>query len=306
MRATMSLPLIFPPVRARRARAGRRRRHGQRAGRRRPGDGRGRGSSPSTSATWPISKTVNYSMLGLAGADARRDDARQHEGARSSRPTSSSTCRSAGYGSLDWRRSDELIAEGYKAAEAMRDTLLPLAVSEAEFARVEGRPSGAPADRAAGAGVRRASKASARPRRAAPRPSCWPATSASPFDVGAVDERPRGALRPRPLRDDHLAHSSPTRPARPACSSRRGPKPYGAAVPDAGPQPREHDVRAIFRITLTGALSRLRRRRIRLGAARRRHDRIGSERWRWNSTSRSARRRCSSRRTRASATGPST
>ena len=41
----------------------------------------------------------------------------------------------ADYGSLDWRRSSELIAEGYKAAESMRDTLLPLAVSEAEYAR---------------------------------------------------------------------------------------------------------------------------------------------------------------------------
>jgi NTE family protein len=41
----------------------------------------------------------------------------------------------ASYGSLDWRRSPELIDEGYKAAEAMRDVLLPLAVSEAEFAR---------------------------------------------------------------------------------------------------------------------------------------------------------------------------
>ena len=39
------------------------------------------------------------------------------------------------FGSLDWRRSAELIEEGYKAAESMRDRLLPLAVSEAEYAR---------------------------------------------------------------------------------------------------------------------------------------------------------------------------
>ena len=37
------------------------------------------------------------------------------------------------YGSLDWRRAAALIDEGYRAAEAMRDQLLPLAVSEAEF-----------------------------------------------------------------------------------------------------------------------------------------------------------------------------
>jgi NTE family protein len=37
------------------------------------------------------------------------------------------------YGSLDWRRASDLIAEGYRAAEAMRDQLLPLAVPEADF-----------------------------------------------------------------------------------------------------------------------------------------------------------------------------
>ena len=36
----------------------------------------------------------------------------------------------AKYGSLDWRRSEDLGREGYDAAEAMRDQLLPLAVSE--------------------------------------------------------------------------------------------------------------------------------------------------------------------------------
>jgi NTE family protein len=37
------------------------------------------------------------------------------------------------YGSLDWRRSADLIEEGYRAAEALRDRLLPFAVTEAEF-----------------------------------------------------------------------------------------------------------------------------------------------------------------------------
>ncbi len=39
----------------------------------------------------------------------------------------------ATYGSLDWRKAPALIDEGYRAAEAMRDKLLPFAVSEAEF-----------------------------------------------------------------------------------------------------------------------------------------------------------------------------
>jgi NTE family protein len=38
-----------------------------------------------------------------------------------------------GYGSLDWRRAARLVDEGYRAAEAMRSQLLPLAVSDAEF-----------------------------------------------------------------------------------------------------------------------------------------------------------------------------
>jgi NTE family protein len=38
------------------------------------------------------------------------------------------------FGSLDWRRNVELAEAGYAAAEAMKDTLLPLAVSDAEWA----------------------------------------------------------------------------------------------------------------------------------------------------------------------------
>src|SRR5690606_7229519 len=38
-----------------------------------------------------------------------------------------------GFGSLDWRRYPELIDAGYRAAEAMRDRLLPFAVSESEY-----------------------------------------------------------------------------------------------------------------------------------------------------------------------------
>jgi NTE family protein len=38
------------------------------------------------------------------------------------------------YDSLDWRRSAELATEGYRATEAMKDTLLPLAVSDSEWA----------------------------------------------------------------------------------------------------------------------------------------------------------------------------
>src|SRR6185436_1970610 len=37
------------------------------------------------------------------------------------------------FGSLDWRKASQLIAAGYQAAESMRDRLMPLAVSDAEW-----------------------------------------------------------------------------------------------------------------------------------------------------------------------------
>jgi NTE family protein len=39
------------------------------------------------------------------------------------------------YGSLDWRRAADLIDEGYRAAEAMREQLLPFALNEADYER---------------------------------------------------------------------------------------------------------------------------------------------------------------------------
>ena len=45
----------------------------------------------------------------------------------------SSTFRCGSTGSLDWRRTADLIEEGYRAAEARRDQLLPLALEQAEF-----------------------------------------------------------------------------------------------------------------------------------------------------------------------------
>jgi NTE family protein len=132
MRATMSLPLIFPPV--------------ELDGRvlvdggamdnvpadvvRRMGAGRVVAVNVGDLSD---REALSFTMLGLAGATL---DAMMR----------ASTLRAiadadvvinvplAAFGSLDWRRGAELIAEGYKAAEAMRDRLLPLALSEAEYA----------------------------------------------------------------------------------------------------------------------------------------------------------------------------
>jgi NTE family protein len=79
-------------------------------------------------------QAISYTLLGLAGATL---DAMM-------RSSTKDTIGQADvvidvplhqFGSLDWRRSAELIDAGYRAADAMRDRLLPLAVSEDEYAR---------------------------------------------------------------------------------------------------------------------------------------------------------------------------
>lgn len=132
MRATMSLPLIFPPVLL-------------------EGrvliDGGAMNNVPADvvramGATRVVAinvgnlddlKKVDYSMFGLAGATL---DAMIRANTTESLKQADIIINVPleAYGSLDWRRSEELIEEGYKAAEAMRDRLLPLALSEAEYA----------------------------------------------------------------------------------------------------------------------------------------------------------------------------
>jgi NTE family protein len=133
MRATMSLPLIFPPVEF-------------------EGhvlvDGGAMNNVPADVArsmgadkviavnvgdlTDLATDKINYSMLGLAGetlgAMMRANSLKALTGA-----DVVIDVPLAAYGSLDWRRYRALIAEGYKAAEAMRDRLLPLAVDDAAW-----------------------------------------------------------------------------------------------------------------------------------------------------------------------------
>ncbi len=133
MRATMSLPLIFPPVEF-------------------EGhvlvDGGAMNNVPADVArsmgadrviavnvgdlTDLAMDKINYSMLGLAGetlgAMMRANSLKALTGA-----DVVIDVPLAAYGSLDWRRYRALIAEGYKAAEAMRDRLLPLAVDDAAW-----------------------------------------------------------------------------------------------------------------------------------------------------------------------------
>lgn len=131
MRATMSLPGVFPPVQI----------DGQVLV-----DGGAMNNVPADivrtmGAATVIAvnvgdlsdrETVNYSILGLAGATI---DAMMR--ANTKRALTSAdivlTVPLEDFGSLDWRKSDALIEAGYNAAEAMKDTLLPLAVGDVEW-----------------------------------------------------------------------------------------------------------------------------------------------------------------------------
>jgi NTE family protein len=131
MRATMSLPLIFPPVDM----------NGQLLV-----DGGTVDNVPadivkSMGADRVVAinvgdltdrEGINVTMLGIAGetvdAMMRASTTRALEAANVviNVPLEK-------YGSLDWRRAADLIEEGYRAAEAMREQLLPFAVDEATF-----------------------------------------------------------------------------------------------------------------------------------------------------------------------------
>jgi NTE family protein len=131
MRATMSLPLIFPPIEV----------NGQVLI-----DGGTMDNVPADvvkamGATRVIAVNVgdladregiSYTMLGVASDTL---DAMMRASTRRALASADVVINVplGQFGSLDWRRAARLIDEGYRATEAMRAQLLPLAVSEAEF-----------------------------------------------------------------------------------------------------------------------------------------------------------------------------
>jgi NTE family protein len=132
MRATMSLPLIFPPVEL----EGRVLVDGG-AMNNVPADVvRAMGAEQVVAINvgdLSDRESLSYTLLGLAGATL---DAMMRASTKASLASADVVIDIPleEYGSLDWRRSAELVAEGYKAAEAMRDRLLPLAVNEEAYA----------------------------------------------------------------------------------------------------------------------------------------------------------------------------
>ena len=129
MRATMSLPLVFPPVAAADALLV---------------DGGAMNNVPADvvramGADRVIAvnvgdltdrETVSASLLSVAGATL---DAMMRANTVAALAAADIVINVpvTTYGSLDWRRFEQLIREGYDAAEAMRDKLLPLRVDDA-------------------------------------------------------------------------------------------------------------------------------------------------------------------------------
>jgi NTE family protein len=131
MRATMSLPLVFPPVQA----------DDQvlvdgGAMNNIPSDivrGMGADRVIAVNVGDLSDKTeVNYSLLGLV-METLDSLVRANTIKAASGADIMINVPVEGFGSLDWRRASELIVAGYKGAESMRDRLLPLAVSDAEW-----------------------------------------------------------------------------------------------------------------------------------------------------------------------------
>jgi NTE family protein len=130
LRATMSLPAVFPPV--------------ERDGRvlvdggaldNIPADvvkAAGAGVVIAVSVGYAPTTDVNYSLFGLIG---QTTDVMMQAATRVALESADMTIAVdvEGFGSLDWRRTDELIERGYQSAERRRDELLKYRVSDAEW-----------------------------------------------------------------------------------------------------------------------------------------------------------------------------
>jgi NTE family protein len=89
-------------------------------------------------------KEVSQTLFGLAGGTlSAMMRASTKEGMAAADVVLNVPLVEKGYKSLDWRKSSEMIEVGYQAAEAIKDQLLKYAVSEDEYARWKARRDGA-------------------------------------------------------------------------------------------------------------------------------------------------------------------
>ena len=130
MRATMSLPGVFPPVPL---------------GNHVLVDGGAMDNIPAdvvrdmgatvviaVDVGYPPSDNVDYSLFGLLGQTV---DSMMRANTRRAIAEADITIGVdvAGFGSLDWRRADDLIRRGHEAAERQRNLLMPYALAEADW-----------------------------------------------------------------------------------------------------------------------------------------------------------------------------
>ena len=199
MRATMSLPLVFPPV--------------ERDGKVLVDGGmmnnvpadvvRAMGARTVVAVNvgdlW--SAVINQSLFAVGGASL---DAMMRANTKRNIKQADIIIEVplAEFGSLDWRRSKELIDEGYKATEAMRDRLLPLAIAGGGVAQWQARARRRRTSLAGPSFLRVEGFSSSDERQLT---TLLARHIGAAFDADALRTRRRRALRPRSLREHHLA-----------------------------------------------------------------------------------------------------
>ena len=246
MRATMSLPLIFPPTEV----------NGQVLI-----DGGTMNNVPADivkamGADRVIAvnvgdlsdrEGVSYTMFGVAGEHARRDDARLDQararlgGRRHQRAAQRVWIARLAAG-------DALIDEGYRAAEAMRDQLLPLAVSEAEFdAWRRGRQARRLTDLPAPAFIELEGFGTSDTTRLN---ALLARHVGVPLDMSALEADIAARDRAGPVRDRDLAHDARRRAWVTACACTAAPRAYAPPFLMLGMN-LENTTSSDFRITAT-------------------------------------------------------
>ena len=218
-------------------------------------------------------KEINQTLLGLAGGTlGAMMRASTKEGLAAADVVLDVPLVEKGYKSLDWRRSKELVEEGYKAAEAIKDQLLKYAVSEAEYQKWLARRNGARrATIPAPAFVRFEGVVSADEQRMGEtlrkhvgRPLDIQALELDLTELAGLDRYRNGGLAPGLERGRRggIARAGTRQAVR-------------APVPDARPHPRKHHERQFRRLAL-GPLPELRPPVLGRRTPGGRHDRIGS------------------------------
>ena len=185
-------------------------------------------------------RTVNYSLFGLMGQTV---DVMMQANTRAVMRAADIVINPPleDFGSLDWRRSAELADEGYRAAEAMKDRLLPLALDEAGWVAYQDGRQRAAEDDASRAAVPVGRRARSHRTSVASRTPC-----AHGSDSRSTSRRSRRISR-------RSEASIATRPSvggscddagRSGLQVSARPKAQRAAVPDARSQSSEHDQRS--------------------------------------------------------------